>query len=176
MKYIQSIAITSFLFISLLLGVDIYDDVQHGADWAHVLWESIALSLSAATLTAYTLFYAREVVARQRASAATIQEITADRDRWREQSEEYLRGLGMAIEQQFRSWKLTAAEADIGLFMLKGFSHKEIAQLRNTSERTVRQQAAMVYAKAGLKNKSQLAAFFLEDLILPTQLQVAQEF
>ena len=51
--------------------------------------------------------------------------------------------------------------------MLKGLSFKEIAPVRGTSERTVRQQALAVYAKAGLAGRAELAAFFLEDLLVP---------
>ena len=51
---------------------------------------------------------------------------------------------------------------------LKGLRHKEIAELRQTSERTVRQQALAVYRKSGLNGRTDLAAFFLEDLLLPT--------
>ncbi len=51
--------------------------------------------------------------------------------------------------------------------LLKGLSHKEVAEVRNTSEPTVRQQALVVYRKSGLRNRSDLSAFFLEDLLLP---------
>ncbi len=51
--------------------------------------------------------------------------------------------------------------------MLKGLTHKEVAEVRATSETTIRQQALGVYRKAGLRNRSELAAFFLEDLLLP---------
>ena len=51
--------------------------------------------------------------------------------------------------------------------LLKGFSHKEIAALRETSERTIREQARAVYRKAGLSGRASLSAFFLEDLLLP---------
>ncbi|HJS34466.1 MAG TPA: hypothetical protein VJ766_03150, partial [Pseudoxanthomonas sp.] len=43
----------------------------------------------------------------------------------------------------------------------------EIADLRGTHEKTVRAQSASIYAKAGLAGRSELAAFFLEDLLVP---------
>jgi DNA-binding NarL/FixJ family response regulator len=55
----------------------------------------------------------------------------------------------------------------VGLLLLKGLSLKEAAEARQTSERTVRQQALAVYRKAGLAGRAELAAFFLEDLLLP---------
>jgi DNA-binding CsgD family transcriptional regulator len=73
----------------------------------------------------------------------------------------------VAIDRQFQRWKLTPAEAEVGMLLLKGLSHKEAAKVRSTAERTVRQQARSLYRKAGLTGRSELAAFFLEDLLLP---------
>jgi len=53
------------------------------------------------------------------------------------------------------------------LLLLKGLSHKEIAEVRNVSETTVRHQARSLYRKAGLSGRNDLAAFFLEDLLGP---------
>ncbi|MCB0322699.1 MAG: response regulator transcription factor [Bdellovibrionales bacterium] len=55
------------------------------------------------------------------------------------------------------------------MLILKGLSHKEIADVRQTTEKTVRRQATSLYAKAGLENRAQLSAFFLEDLLLPIE-------
>lgn len=55
----------------------------------------------------------------------------------------------------------------MALLLLKGLSHKEVAAIRATSERTVREQARSLYAKAGLTGRAALSAFFLEDLIAP---------
>jgi len=52
--------------------------------------------------------------------------------------------------------------------LLKGLSHREIADIRGVSERTVRQQSRALYRKAGLSGRADLAAYFLEDLLLPT--------
>ena len=78
-----------------------------------------------------------------------------------------LRGLGAAIDAQFDRWGLSSAEREIALLLLKGLSHKEIAVVRQTSEKTVRQQSLAVYRKAGLSGRAELSAFFLEDLLLP---------
>lgn len=53
--------------------------------------------------------------------------------------------------------------------MLKGLRHKEVSAVRRTSERTCRQQARSVYAKAGLTGRAELSAFFLEDLLAPAE-------
>ena len=87
--------------------------------------------------------------------------------RWRDESRDLIAGLGIEIQKQFMRWALSNAEAEVGLLLLKGFSHQEIANIRNSSERTVREQARALYRKAGISGRSSLSAFFLEDLLLP---------
>ena len=77
------------------------------------------------------------------------------------------KGLGRAIDRQFDAWGLTPAEREVALLVLKGHGHKQIAGLTGRSERTVRQHAVTVYGKAGLGGRAELAAFFLQDLMLP---------
>lgn len=79
-----------------------------------------------------------------------------------------MRGLAHAIDEQLDAWGLTPAEKEVAFLLLKGFSFKEIAPVRGTSERTVRQQGLAVYAKSGLAGRAELAAFFLEDLLVPS--------
>jgi DNA-binding NarL/FixJ family response regulator len=88
---------------------------------------------------------------------------------WRDETRALLKGLGEAIDRQFLTWKLTEAEREIGLLLLKGLSLKEIAAVRVTSERTIRAQAQSIYAKAGLSGRAALSAFFLEDLLAPSE-------
>jgi DNA-binding CsgD family transcriptional regulator len=88
-------------------------------------------------------------------------------ERWRTDSRLLLNGLGEAIDQQFRRWSLTEAERQVAMLLLKGLSSKEIALMRQSSERTVREQARAVYAKAGLSGRAALSAYFLEDLLAP---------
>ena len=88
---------------------------------------------------------------------------------WRDETRALLKGLGEAIDRQFLTWKLTEAERDVGLLILKGLSLKEIAAVRITSDRTIRAQARSIYAKAGLSGRAALSAFFLEDLLAPNE-------
>ncbi|MFA9412961.1 MAG: helix-turn-helix transcriptional regulator [Deltaproteobacteria bacterium] len=46
---------------------------------------------------------------------------------------------------------------------------KEVASVRSVSDATARQQVRAVYKKAGLSGRHDLAAFFLEDLMLPAE-------
>ena len=74
-------------------------------------------------------------------------------------------GINVSMQQAFIDWKLTIAESDVAALIVKGFSLGEIAHLRSTSERTVRDQAASIYHKAKLKNRIELMAYFVEDLL-----------
>jgi DNA-binding NarL/FixJ family response regulator len=93
---------------------------------------------------------------------------------WRQQSRRFLDGLSRAIETQFDAWGLTAAEADVAGLLLKGASLREIATLRRTSEATIRQQAQNVYRKSGLASRTELSAYFLEDLFALSEAQLAE--
>lgn len=69
------------------------------------------------------------------------------------------------MQKQFDVWQLTESEQDVVIGMLKGLSFREIAELRETREKTVRQQASGVYRKAGVNSRNELAAWFFEDML-----------
>ena len=74
--------------------------------------------------------------------------------------------LSSIIHHQFDIWKLSEAEKEVALLLLKGLSLEEIAQLRGRSEKTARQQASSIYNKAGgLSGRHALSAYFFEDLL-----------
>lgn len=98
-----------------------------------------------------------------------LQVARAEGAQWRSDMRTLVQGLSQAIDAQFERWQLTPAEREVALLMLKGLSHREIAIARDTSERTIRQQAQAIYAKANLSGRAALSAFFLEDLLLPRE-------
>lgn len=69
------------------------------------------------------------------------------------------------IAQRFRDWGLTAAEADVALFALKGCDAAQIAEMRGAAQGTVRAQLSQVYAKAGVSSQAGLVSLFFEDLL-----------
>jgi DNA-binding CsgD family transcriptional regulator len=69
------------------------------------------------------------------------------------------------VRQRFLDWQLTAAEADVALFALKGFDAAEIAHLRGAASGTIRAQLARIYAKAGVHSQVGLMALMVEDLV-----------
>lgn len=151
--------IALFAVIALLIGWDVFTDYKEGANWGHMAVEVFVLLIAASGI-AFLLLQLFQ-------TKSDLAQAQVETEQWRSESRELIRGLGRAIKRQFGSWNLTKAEAEVGLFLLKGFSHKEIAEIRQTSDRTIREQARAVYRKSGLSGRSALSAFFLEDLLLP---------
>lgn len=73
--------------------------------------------------------------------------------------------LSEVMSEQFEVWQLTKSEKEIGLFLLKGYSLKEISGLRGTSEKTIRQQASSIYQKSNLPGRHAFSAWFIEDFL-----------
>ena len=172
MTKVRSLLETPFLMFALLslifsfVGLDLWEDLSEGITLGHALTELTIMICCVAGLLMLAS-EARVVMSEMRVLNSRLEAAREDALRWKAEAQDHLRGLGMAIDRQFERWDLTAAEREIGILMLKGLSHKEIAQMRGTSERTVRQQALAVYRKAELGSRAELAAFFLEDLLLP---------
>lgn len=156
-----------FTTILLFIAWDLVEDYRSGTALHHLLFEFAILLMAAAGIV---ILWSRFMSARKTALflERNLEVARREAQRWRDESRDLLDGLGSAIERQFARWELTPAEAEIGLLILKGLTHKEIAQIRETSERTVRQQARSLYLKAGLAGRAELSAFFLEDLLLPS--------
>jgi len=67
--------------------------------------------------------------------------------------------------EKFEQWGLSGSESEIALLLIKGLSMKEIGEARGVKEKTVRTQAATIYAKSAQAGRHELAAYFLEDLL-----------
>ena len=152
--------------IALLASTDMLVDLREGASLWHVAAE--ATVAAAACLGAFHLLRSawrlrRNLEAQHRDFSAFRQQAEA----WRTESKKYLDGLSQSIDLQLEQWHLSAAEKEVAFLLLKGLSLKEIALARGTSEKTARVQSSAVYAKSGLAGRSELSAFFLEDLLPP---------
>ena len=162
-----------FVVIAALMSIDLTIEFRRGEPIALQTFELLIFTSALAGIA----FHWWRMRSERRRSIALGHELAAARDearkwsedaaRWNREAQNLLQGLGAAIDRQFDRWNLTPAEREVALLQLKGLRHRDIAGLRRTSERTVRQQALTVYRKSGLNGRSDLAAFFLEDLLLP---------
>jgi DNA-binding NarL/FixJ family response regulator len=162
-----------FVLIAVLVGIDVITDLDERATLAHVMLELLVVAIGFVAAGALALRLrrsARDAQMLREHAARLAEHLRATREeaaKWRADAAELIAGLSAAIDAQFARWELSPAEQEIARLLLKGLSHKEIAQLRSVSETTVRQQARSLYRKAGLSGRYDLAAFFLEDLLGP---------
>ncbi|MBL8729884.1 MAG: response regulator transcription factor [Planctomycetes bacterium] len=162
-----------FVAVAALALLDLLADLREGTTAAHVAFEGgVVVAGVAGLLLGLRRIRALRIAERQaRAEVANLDQrlaaVRQDAERWRTEAKDLLQGLGAAIERQLVRWELTAAEHDVALLLLKGLSHKQVAEMRGSSEATVRQQARGVYRKAGVEGRHDLAAFFLEGVLAP---------
>jgi DNA-binding CsgD family transcriptional regulator len=162
-------AIALSVFVFVLITVDFLGDYRDGVAWTHLLTEGLILMLSLAGIVYFGRLYYQFAQSKINLLTQDLALANQQAQQWREANRELIAGLAVQIQKQFDSWQLTPAEAEVGMLMLKGLSHSEIAQVRNASERTIRDQARAIYRKAGVTGRTELSAFFLEDLLLPHQ-------
>lgn len=152
--------------IALLAIVDLLIDLRDGVTAWHVLAEATAAA-AACFGAFYLLRGAWELRRRLDVQARDFSAFRQQVEAWRAESRNHVEGLSRAIARQLDQWQLSDAEKEVAFLLLKGLSLKDIAAARRTTEKTARVQSSAVYAKSGLAGRSELSAFFLEDLLPP---------
>jgi DNA-binding CsgD family transcriptional regulator len=155
----------AYLVIVALVAADVTADAASGTTLPHLVTELTVIGIALAGAVA---LWRDARASRRRAHRALhdVAQVRAEAARWREEAREALDGLSLALDRQFDRWGLTPAEREVALYLLNGLGMRDVAAARGTSERTARKQALAVYAKAGLGGRAELAAFFLEALIV----------
>lgn len=155
-------------------AIDIWMDGREAWLTMHTMVELMLVALSAGCLVFFWRAWraSESETAHMRvalaASQRSLEERQQERDAWKASAQQSLSGLAQAIDVQFDRWSLTPAEREVAVGLLKGLGHKQIAGESGRSERTVRQHAVSVYGKAGVGGRAELAAYFLQDLTLPS--------
>lgn len=166
----ERVVIAAILILVLVLvGVDLFTDAKEGV----VVWH-MALEGSVGVVVVFGIFYllqdSFQTKHRLEKEISDFSEFKKQADAWKLESKKYIDGLSKAIDQQLTAWKLSAAEKEVAFLLLKGLSLKDIANVRETTEKTARVQSMAIYAKSGVAGRSELSAFFLEDLLVPSEL------
>jgi DNA-binding CsgD family transcriptional regulator len=161
---LPSMAATLFALIAVLIVVDIANDLAVGTTVFHVLFE---LLLGLAAAVGAFLFWNRLRSDRQatRNLKRNLQEAHSEATRWQEEEHDLLNNLWKVVNKQFTNWEFSPTDKEIAIYLLKGLSLKEIALLRGTTCASTRQQAYLIYRKAGLGGRAELSAFFLRGLL-----------
>lgn len=164
------VIITILSVVALVVVFDIMTDSKEGVTVWHVLVEGGA---GLAALFGIFYFMKDSFNLKHKLSDSLNENIQLKKEahEWKIEAHKYIEGLSKSIDLQLSKWNLSAAEKEVALLLLKGLSLKEIADIRNTTEKTARVQSISVYSKSGLSGRSELAAFFLEDLLQPQSLE-----
>ena len=158
-------------FFSLVFLVDILLDLKENIPLSHVWHEALLFGISLVAL----IWQFVMITGKQKLIGQLDRELLDTRHNWeefRKKNRSHAEAIRKLIDEQFVSWQLTEGEKDVALLLIKGLSMKEIADLRQTQEKTVRHQASNLYRKAGISGRQELSAFFLED-ILSTPISVS---
>ncbi len=166
MLYIKEFLIMLVLAVIVIgnLGDVIYD-YREGASTAHLLMELSIAIVSFALIAGLTVGIWRQ----NRSNNQLKAELAAhakDGDQALPPAVATARHeLALVLKEQFEQWSLTQTEREVAMLLLKGLSFKEIASVRSTMEKTVRQQASSIYRKAGVSGRHAFSAWFIEDLL-----------
>jgi len=157
------------LVLSLIIVASVFDivtDLSHNVPLDHVIKE-ILLFVVSITAVFWLMLGLRD---QQRQVGDLKRELeNAKQQVINLQPEQYVidgrKRLSDVISQQFNEWSLSPSEKEVGWLLLKGLSLKEIAAIRETLEKTVRQQASSVYKKSNLSGRHAFSAWFIEDIL-----------
>tara|TARA_R110001592_G_scaffold363372_1_gene686071 strand:- start:184952 stop:185461 length:510 start_codon:yes stop_codon:yes gene_type:complete len=161
------------LFVTVILGLimvlnmaDVVTDISLGVPTWHIIEESLIVLVAGLTVTYLVIEMrsrARQLERLRKTLSRADQQIADITQEMRSARRQY----SELIHQQFEEWQLTISEQQVAMLLLKGLSFKEIAAVRDTREKTVRQQASSIYAKSGVDGRHAFAAWFLEDFLAP---------
>jgi DNA-binding NarL/FixJ family response regulator len=153
-----------FLIIMSLNFFDVLTDISLGIPGWHIFSEILIVIVSGMG----ALFLIKDIRAKTSDISILRQELLISDNKFRNISDEMMNArheYSAVIHSQFEQWSLTSSEQEIAMLLLKGLSFKEICGVRNTKEKTVRQQASVIYGKANVDGRHEFAAWFLEDFM-----------
>lgn len=164
MRILEPLIIVVLTIIVTANLFDLASDLSHGSPVWHLLEEGLVVLVSLSVIIGLLIYLRRQ--------KRTLEQIRRDFSRQQREvapvSAELLQArkqLGNVIRHQFDDWQLTGSEQEVAMLLLKGLSFREIAAVRDTHEKTVRQQASAIYKKAGVSGRHTFSAWFIEDFL-----------
>jgi DNA-binding NarL/FixJ family response regulator len=156
--------------VAIFFITDIFFDMQEGIPVSHIWHEVVMFGIAFGAL----IWQIRVIMKKNDHIESLNTELLDTKQsyqEWKAKTHASAQEIRQLIDKQFLLWHLSHSEKDVALLLIKGLSMKEIAEIRNTQEKTVRQQATTIYKKSELSGRQELAAFFLEDILsAPIQL------
>jgi len=160
----ETVLILIFAIVVVASGADLVADLSHGADTDHIVKEVIVVSISTIAI-AWLLWGLHQQRLEIRSLQQELETANSPQSTPKKYVLEARKKLGNVVTQQFSEWQLTGSEIEVGWLLLKGLSLKEIAIVRSTQEKTVRQQASSIYKKSGVSGRHAFSAWFIEDIL-----------
>jgi len=160
----DKIIVIIFLMIMSLNFFDVLTDISLGIPGWHILSEVLIVLVSGAG----ALFLIKDIQAKTFDISMLKKELLASDNKFKNITDEMKNArheYSAIIHSQFKQWTLTPSEQNVAMLLLRGLSFKEISGVRNTKEKTVRQQASVIYSKANVEGRHEFAAWFLEDFM-----------
>lgn len=156
-----SLTIYSLIFIVSLVNI-IMDWQDMGGFNSHILFELIVGLIALLAFGILFVWHLKQMAALKKSLTNTEKQLNHSRI----QTQKLMGEFSKIIQTQFDNWQLTKSEKEVALLLLKGLTLDEIAGVRETREKTVRQQASNLYKKAHLSGRHELVAYFFEDLLI----------
>ena len=150
--------------VAIFFMTDIFFDIQEGIPVSHIWHEVVMFGIAFGAL----IWQIRVIMKKNDHIESLNTELLDTKQsyqEWKAKTHASAQEIRQLIDKQFLLWHLSHSEKDVALLLIKGLSMKEIAEIRNTQEKTVRQQATTIYKKSELSGRQELAAFFLEDIL-----------
>lgn len=159
--------ITAVLLLIMVLNFrDVLTDLSLSVPLWHIIEESLIVAL-AGCMAVYLIMDIRRRSRHVRDLSDKLAFANTRIDSMTEQFRLAKEAFTEAVDAQFDGWELTPSEKDVARLLLKGLSIRNIAEIRATKEKTVRQQASSIYAKSGLEGRYALSAWFFGDILDP---------
>ncbi|MGI9449898.1 MAG: hypothetical protein ACR2QH_04550, partial [Geminicoccaceae bacterium] len=128
------IGVVSFGLLMVLEIVTETDEIE----FTDALVDGVGLLLMVSTTVGLALLFHRMQIQHEEKMdlIRNLDIARAEGTGWRKKAEAHVQGLRVEMDAQFDRWRMTAAEKDVGMLILKGLTHKEISSLRGTTEAT----------------------------------------
>ncbi|TDP38333.1 LuxR family transcriptional regulator [Idiomarina aquatica] len=166
---IDRLLMVIFLLIAFANISDVVADYHMQVATWHLAIEGITVVIS---IAAFVVLWKR-VLGRNRELQQVKEALTRHQQREKDSAENQASQVKLdgapdsyaAVQSWFKQWKLSPSEQEVAVLLIKGLSFNEIAEVRSTKEKTVRQQASSVYAKSGLSGRNNLSAWLIDTLL-----------
>lgn len=170
LRKFERILIAGFLLsIGILTTIDVLEDLEDGTQLRHLSLDiGIAVvSFLCVLILGHRLWQNSQRIKRLEKERSLLKDLA---DRQELKSKAFIEDLSVVVDTHFEDWGFSLTEREIGLFLLKGLSIDEIANIRSAAPKTVRNQTSAIYKKSNMNSRQEFQAFFFEDLLQPTEI------